>query len=63
MKHAKPTGQQKPGDDPTPEQIRAQCREIQATWSEGDERYRRTKFIAKPRYTFPIIKIKDVFRA
>jgi len=34
-------GQQDPGSDPTPEEIRMRCRNIQRGWSEDQEKARR----------------------
>ena len=48
-------GQQDHGDDPSPEEIRQACLELQVTWTETEERQRRTGTVAIEPFTIPTL--------
>jgi hypothetical protein len=48
-------GQNEPGNDPTPEQIRERCAEVQSGWSEQREQARRGIPGPIARYDFPSV--------
>ena len=48
-------GSQDHGDDPSPEEIRQACHELQSAWTEDEERQRRTGTIAIEPYQTPTV--------